>query len=69
MIRHRLRSRNWRCARAPMLAQLGGRVGKSARFKRALAKSAKFRLTASFEYVGPANVEHAEVLSVLDCRE
>jgi hypothetical protein len=49
-----------------MLAQLGGRVGKSARFKRALAKSAKFRLTASFEYVGPANSLQAEVLGVMD---
>jgi energy-coupling factor transporter ATP-binding protein EcfA2 len=57
MIAHRLRSRNWRCTRAPMLTQLGGRVGKSARFKRALAKSAKFRLTASFEYVWPAIFE------------
>jgi energy-coupling factor transporter ATP-binding protein EcfA2 len=66
MIAHRLRSRNWRCTRAPMLAQLGGRVGKSARFKRALAKAAKFRLTASFEYVGPVRVEEGEILGVVD---
>ena len=43
-------------------------MGKSARFKRALAKSAKFRLTASFEYVGAAKMEQAEVLGVLDVR-
>jgi hypothetical protein len=54
---------------APLLAQLGGRVGKSARFKRALAKSAKYRLTASFEYVGPAKVEQAEILGLMDCRD
>jgi hypothetical protein len=65
MIAHRLRSRNWRCSRAPSLAVLGGKTGRSAKYKRALGRKAGLRLTASFEYVGPARAAEAEILGVV----
>ena len=61
MIRHRLRSMNWNCVRKPGMgpAKRPGTISKS---------RAAYRLTASFEYIGPANFDQAELLGVLDCR-
>jgi ParB-like chromosome segregation protein Spo0J len=64
MIAHRLRSAKWRCIRPPLLSALGGRVGKSAKYKRALARRAALRVTASFEYVGPADADAAWSLGI-----
>lgn len=62
MIRHRLRSPKWNCVRTPGMgpAKNPGVISKS---------RAVYRLTASFEYIGPANEAQAETLGVLDCRE
>lgn len=64
MIAHRLRSRNWRCVRAPLLSVLGGKISKTAKYKRTLAKKAGLRLTACFEFIGPGRPVEAESLGV-----
>ncbi len=62
MIRHRLRSLKWNCVRTPGMGptKSPGTISKS---------RAVYRLTASFEYIAPANFEQAEVLGVMDCRD
>lgn len=62
MIRHRLHSQKWNCTRTPGTgpAKSPGVIS---------ASRAVYRLTASFEYIGPANDEQAELLGLLDCRD
>jgi len=61
MIAHRCRSPLWRLIRAPGLASPTSSVG----FGQFLNTAATARLTAGFEYIGPADEENARRLGVL----
>ncbi|MBL9084191.1 MAG: GNAT family N-acetyltransferase [Planctomycetales bacterium] len=62
MIRHRTRSRLWRLLAQPaMTAPTSGSTRKSASFNRSIAGT---RMTAGFEYVGPARPDDARALGL-----
>jgi hypothetical protein len=73
MIRHRLRSPLWKCIRRPGLiasvnsGNIGGFGSRTVEKKRQqmLASASSSRLTASFEFVGPARIEEARKLGVV----
>ena len=58
MIRHRLRSRLWHTLRAPAL----NATSRTSKFSRTIATT---RMTAGFEYAGPARPAEARLLGVL----